>query len=209
MSRQFPLQLLDLIGLRLDLCRHQLTDCAQLSRVFGQGFEGLAHGSFISVHSLKRNGKRAKHYVLLGYPACVGRHVRCGVRQSMPSNSIDSCAAVRCTFPSLAAGQTNRPFSRRFMKRHAPCVSHQMIFNKSPRRPRKTNRCPEYGSSASSFFVCAASVLNPRRISVTPAASQTRVLLGTGIMLSAHGSGQPPMTTPSDLPPEYGVHPTA
>ena len=28
---------------------------------------------------------------------------------------------------------------------------------------------------------CAASVLKPRRMSVTPAASHTRVLLGTGI----------------------------
>lgn len=99
----------------------------------------------------------------------------------MPSKSIASCAAVTQTLPSLAAGQTNLPRSSRLENRHAPWLSHQMIFSKSPRRPRNTNRWPQNGSAASVFSAWAASVLNPRRISVTPAANHTRVLDGTGI----------------------------
>jgi len=37
------------------------------------------------------------------------------------------------------------------------------------------------GSSSRTDEACDASVLKPRRMSVTPTASQTRVLLGTGI----------------------------
>ena len=77
------------------------------------------------------------------YPAFKGRHVRCGMRQSMPSSSIASCADVRQTLPSLAAGQTNRPRSGRLENRQAPWLSHQIILSKSPRRPRNTNRWPE------------------------------------------------------------------
>ena len=36
----------------------------------------------------------------------------------MPSSSIDNCAGVSATLPSLAEGQTNRPFSSRFMSCH-------------------------------------------------------------------------------------------
>jgi len=103
----------------------------------------------------------------------------------MPSRSIANWAAVRLTLPSLAAGQTNRPRSSRLLNKHAPWLSHQMILSRSPRRPRKTNRWPQNGSAASVFSAWAASVLKPRRISVTPAASQTRVLLGTGIKMQA------------------------
>ena len=41
-------------------------------------------------------------------------------RQSIPSNSIDNCAGVSATLPSFAEGQTNRPFSSRFMNMQAP-----------------------------------------------------------------------------------------
>ena len=125
------------------------------------------------------------------YPAFKGRHVRCGMRQSMPSSSIASCADVRQTLPSLAAGQTNRPRSRRLENRQAPWLSHQIILSKSPRRPRNTNRWPENGSSAKTCSACAARVLKPRRMSVTPAASQTRVLLGTGITKQALSTNVP------------------
>ncbi|SCY54262.1 hypothetical protein SAMN05660710_01900 [Paracoccus tibetensis] len=50
-----------------------------------------------------------------------------------------------------------------------------MILIKSPRRPRKTKICPANGSCFSTVSACAASVVNPRRMSVTPAASHTRV----------------------------------
>lgn len=79
--------------------------------------------------------------------------------------------------PALAVIPSRRP---PLPNRHAPCGSHQMIFSRSLRRPRKTNRWPEYRSSLSTFLACAANVLNPRCMSVTPAAKQTRVLLGIG-----------------------------
>jgi hypothetical protein len=45
--------------------------------------------------------------------AASGRQVRTGIRQSIPSNSIEIWAEVSETEPSLACGQTNRPFSNR------------------------------------------------------------------------------------------------
>jgi len=115
------------------------------------------------------------------YPAFKGRHVRTGMRQSMPSNSIASCAELMASLPLEGDGQTNRPRSSRFENRHAPWLSHQMIFNKSPRRPRNTNKCPEKGSCSSVFWVRRLRPLKPFLISVTPAASQTFVFTGSGI----------------------------
>ncbi len=99
----------------------------------------------------------------------------------MPSSSIASCAELMASLPSTGDGQTNRPRSSRFENRHAPWLSHQMIFNKSPRRPRNTNKCPEKGSCSSVFWVRRLRPLKPLRISVTPAASQNFVLIGMGI----------------------------
>ena len=45
--------------------------------------------------------------------ASSGRCVRTGMRQSMPSSSIDNCAAVSDTLPDVACGQTKRPRSNR------------------------------------------------------------------------------------------------
>ena len=50
-----------------------------------------------------------------------GRHVRRGMRQSIPSSSIESCAGDIDTLPSFATGQTKRPRSRRLENRQAPC----------------------------------------------------------------------------------------
>ena len=58
----------------------------------------------------------------MAYPAISGRHVRTGVRQSIPSKSIESCAGVISakpevcagTAPSRALGRTNRPRSSLF-----------------------------------------------------------------------------------------------
>jgi len=44
MPVQLGLQLLDLIGLGLDMLDHQLADGPQLGGVIWQGFEGLRHG---------------------------------------------------------------------------------------------------------------------------------------------------------------------
>src|SRR5215471_21510002 len=113
-----------------------------------------------------------------------GSHVRSGRRQSIPSNSIDNCARVRETLPSVACGQTKRPRSNRFANRHNPSPSNQRTLIRSPRRPRNTNTCPDNGLCSS--FVCtnALNPVNPRRKSVTPAAIQMRVLAGSPIMLA-------------------------
>jgi len=80
MRGQLLLQLLYLIGLRLDLCRHQLTDSAQLSRVFRQGFEGRMHALFIPEQPAERNSKHAKTSYFIGlsslqWPPCSLRYL--------------------------------------------------------------------------------------------------------------------------------------
>jgi hypothetical protein len=76
-------------------------------------------------------------------PASSGRQVRCGIRQSIPSSSIDSWARLSTTTPSSARGQTNRPRSRRLANRHSPSPSHHNSLTRSPRRPRKQNTWPQ------------------------------------------------------------------
>jgi len=115
------------------------------------------------------------------YAAWVGRQVRCGRRQSMPSSNIESCAVDKCTAPESACGQIKRPFSKRLMNRHMPSPLHQRTLSKSPRRPRKANTCPEKGSSVNVVCTNAAKPFMPRRISVTPAASHICVPAGNPI----------------------------
>lgn len=57
---------------------------------------------------------------------------------------------------------------------------------------RKTNICPANGSCFSTVSAWAASVVNPRRMSVTPAASHTRVFTGTGIRTGPGSAGPAP-----------------
>jgi hypothetical protein len=57
---------------------------------------------------------------LIGYTAASGRAVQAGMRQSMPSTSIESCAGVRDTAPLPVRGQTNLPFSSRLATRIRP-----------------------------------------------------------------------------------------
>jgi hypothetical protein len=47
------------------------------------------------------------------YPAACGCHVRTGIRQSIPSSNMPSCAGVSATLPSAGEGHTKRPFSSR------------------------------------------------------------------------------------------------
>jgi hypothetical protein len=58
------------------------------------------------------------------YPTLGGRYVFFGIRQSIPSSNIDNCAPDTWIFPALAAGQTNRPFSRRLLNKPEPYVGH-------------------------------------------------------------------------------------
>lgn len=57
MAVQFGFQLLDLVGLRLDMLEHLHADRAQLVRVFGQGFEGVQHGA---IHTRLPHGRERK-----------------------------------------------------------------------------------------------------------------------------------------------------
>ena len=44
MRRQLPFELLDLVGLRLDLFAHQRDQTLQFGRVIGERFKGIQHG---------------------------------------------------------------------------------------------------------------------------------------------------------------------
>jgi hypothetical protein len=93
--------------------------------------------------------------------------------------------------PASSRVAIGAPLVRATMATHAPWPSHQITLIRSPRRPRKTKRWPENGSCFSVASACAASVANPRRMSVTPAASQTLAFAGTGITTSGRGSAAP------------------
>src|SRR5580698_9147064 len=115
------------------------------------------------------------------YTAMLGVAVRIGLRQSMPSSSIESCARLSETTPLSACGQTNRPRSRRLANRHRPSPSHHSTFTRSPRLPRKTNTWPEYGFCSSTVWATALRPVKPRRMSVMPAAIQMFVFDGREI----------------------------
>ena len=94
-------------------------------------------------YAMKESGKHAQNpheyrgITLINHTAISGVHVLCGRRQSMPSSSIESCARVRQTVPSVPCGQMNRPLSRRLAKRQRPSPSNHKSFTMSPLRPRK------------------------------------------------------------------------
>ena len=97
-----------------------------------------------------------------------------------------------CAMPCRAVGQG--------IAQH--CPRRGTISTGSPRRPRTSARWPANGSCSSVCPACAASVVDPRRTSVTPAlpktssrlpldhpgGGRTRVVAGTGIMATGPGS---------------------
>jgi hypothetical protein len=205
-SSQLVAQLLDQDRLRLHLGQKSRRESAQLLGIFGKGNDLVEHDQVYLTGSPMGILAEQCRAVIADYPAAEGCQVRCGIRQSMPSSSIASCAGVSDTLPPFAEGQTNLPRSSRFTNMQAPCVRqclsdhwrsigspHQITFTRSPRRPRKTKRCPAKGSCWSVASAWAASAAKPRRMSVTPAASQTLVMAGTGITRTGPGStGQVP-----------------
>jgi hypothetical protein len=131
--------------------------------------------------------KHLAHYTI----AC-GCQVRSGRRQSMPSRSIDSCARVSDTVPVSTFGQMKRPRSSRLANRQRPSPSYHNSLIRSPRRPRKTNTCPENGFVFSAVYTIALSPMKPRRRSVMPATIQMRVPLGIiGAATSAPSAAKP------------------
>src|SRR5690606_7760277 len=145
-----------------------------------QGFQGL--------DVVRKEVGRASHGAMLLVFSSVEHQtartgaVRSGRRQSMPSNSIASCAVVKETLPLVACGQTKRPCSSRLQNRHKPSPSHHSNLIRSPRRPRNTKIWPENGSASSWVCTRAARPSNPRRMSVAPATIQMRVPMGGAII---------------------------
>ncbi len=82
------------------------------------------------------------------------------------------------------------------VKRQADAVVRQRTLIMSPRRPRKTKRSPACGSRPGPSWICNVKPFMPRRMSVTPPASQTRTPEGTEIMIAALSTSRRP--TPSE-----------
>lgn len=115
------------------------------------------------------------------------------MRQSIPLSSINSCASVSVTMPSLACGPTNRPRSKRLANRHSPWPSQNRTLCRSPRRSRKTNRWQLNRPCPSICCTWRSRPSKPRRMSVVRAASQTRVPAeGEITRAEALGSGAAP-----------------
>ena len=120
--------------------------------------------------------------------------------QSPPADS--RAAPEIVTTPSAGDGQMNRPRSSLLANRHMPWPSCQSTLIRPPRRPRKTKRCPPCGSSRRTSCTCSARPSKPLRMSVRPAASQTRVPDG-GVITGAGAAPsprRPPPTRPPDRP---------
>src|SRR5437016_1592168 len=106
--------------------------------------------------------------------------------------------------PSSIRGSLNTPASNRLYHSTNPSRSHTKIFNRSPRREPKTNRCPLSGSSPTTVFTRSASRSNPHLMSVFSVASQMRTpcawsrvcKLGSLIMTAAPTLPAPPAGDP-------------
>ena len=120
--------------------------------------------------------------MLFSFNERCGCQLRARTFQSMPLSSIDSCAGVNETAPLLACGHMVLPFSNRLANRHRPWPSNHSSWMMSPCLPRKTNTWPENGSWVGEVCARPARASNPLRMSVWPAASDTRVPAGRPII---------------------------
>src|SRR5215475_12863306 len=127
-----------------------------------------AHERFYSYEQYRPRVYYNSLFDRLLQPATAGRHTGSDWRQSSPSSSIDSCAAVTATESPcpLVAGQANRPYSRRFVNKHNPVPSQNKTLIRSARLPRNTNKCPEKGSCSSTRSTKTPSPSMPFRRSV-------------------------------------------
>ena len=94
------------------------------------------------------------------------------------------------SFPSLFEGHTKRPRLSLLLNRpdaYPWPSSYQITLIRSPRRPRKINKWPEYGSCPRTFPASDDKPAKPLRMSVTPAHNQIFVCDGTGIIHKDHG----------------------
>ena len=127
------------------------------------------------------NASRATSPSHCCYAATLGCQVRTGRRQSMPSSSIDSCAAERCTTPLVAWGHTNRP--RSSASRTGSFRPHSTTRASPDRRAGRGTRThrPRTAVHLTPSHQRRQTV-HARHISVTPAAIHTRVPSGKPII---------------------------
>jgi hypothetical protein len=110
-------------------------------------------------------------------PTTSGRHVRTGIRQSMPSVSIESCGGVNDTAPSLACFGLRR---HEFAAFQPLGIQHQTLAIPSQNlqemtvAPPEQEQAPLNRSCPSWCWTMATKPSKPGRISVTPAATQMR-----------------------------------
>jgi hypothetical protein len=99
----------------LDLDRRRAKLRARRSQLVPQGGDLVLGRAMGQVHTVSlpdsHSPYKRDHPVLVppsAQTATSGRAVQAGMRQSIPSNSIDTWAAVRVMVPLSACGQTNR-----------------------------------------------------------------------------------------------------
>src|SRR3954470_23336538 len=172
------LQLLD-PPLRLpDRVRLLADDLVAETQVVGQWRGVLTHAKIVRPRMLSKRPLIADFRRSLGSTvAAAGRLPR-----STPSRIIIRSAALTSTpfdsFAVDAAGKRKPPLSKRLYHRQYPSLSHQRTLIRSPRRLRKTNRCPDSGSSVRDDSTRLASESNPFRMSVAPEQRKIRTVGG-------------------------------
>jgi hypothetical protein len=156
---------------------------------------------------MKKNGNHPQNtheyrgITRINQTAICGVNVLSGLLQSIPSRSIDSCARLRETVPLSAFGQMNRPRSKRLENKQRPSPSHHRSFTMSPLRPLNTKTCPENGCCSRTVCTFALRPSKPRRMSVTPAASQ--ILVPDRSSITSAGSQGSNATAPDQRHPRH------
>lgn len=96
-------------------------------RRLGTGDDGHQHkcvGFFVSsCHRLLSRRNRCRPRRVGASESCyvaLGRHTRCGLRQSRPSSSIEVCATDNAILPVFVTGHWKRLRSKRFWNKHRP-----------------------------------------------------------------------------------------
>ena len=144
-----------------------------------QGFQGL--------DVVRKEVGRASHGAMLLVFSSVEHQtartgaVRSGRRQSMPSNSIASCAVVKETLPLVACGQTKRPCSPLAEQAQAIAIPPQQFDPVTAPSPKHEDLAGERIRLKLGLHQ-GRQAIEPRRMSVAPATIQMRVPMGGAII---------------------------
>ena len=153
-----------------------------------------------SVHKLIRNGVLPATQLMPSAP------------WQIPVEALDT-EPVRIGLQEIAERRPTKALAamdERLLRPARPLIRGMHYVAQSPRRPRKTNRWPEYGSRSSTSWTWSASPFIPLRMSVRPVASQTRAPPGNGI-IARPAPAAPPRPPPDRPRPRSGPgrHPPA